>query len=270
MTTAVRRWSVSGHYLYDGCPRAWWLRNIAGVPTEDTDESQLGVVLHAGLAAGYAEHDRCNRSRLCDYPAVIRHRVGDKVENALIDAIGDRDDVDLDAAYDTVMRALAHLGPLSTDRVLGVEVPMEISVDGVPITYRADALYERAGELVVRDWKSTSELPRARDLPGNRQLALGALCAARTYKPSRVRVEIASINAAVAVSSPIEVTAARKAGSVVAATARRAEADVAFTPTPGAVCSTCKVRAYCPVYAAPETVLVAPGPDGSPMGAIEV
>lgn len=261
--TLRRPWSVSAHRLYSECPRAWWLLNVGNVEPENTAESARGIVMHAGLAAGYAQWDDCRRRGLA--PAVARHRVGDVVDSAIIEAAiraNVEDTLDLDEAYDTVMRALDYLGPQPGDYVIGTEVSLEIAVDGVPIIYRADVLYERNGVLVVRDWKSTVELPRSRDLTRNRQLALGALCAGRTYAPKRIDVEIASINAAVAVSAPIEVTAARTAGSVVAATARRAETDTKFTPTPGAVCADCKVRAYCPAFAPTGSALPTPGPDG--------
>jgi hypothetical protein len=254
-------WSVSAHRLYDGCPRAWWLRNVAHVPTEDSADSVRGVVLHAALAAGYAADYRVQQE---GWPSDSAH-VDVAVEKAVVKAVGDFPDYDdPDEAIDTCLRALAYLGPQPGDRVIGVEVDMEIAVDGVPIIYRADALYERAGVLVVRDWKSTAELPRSRDLTRNRQLALGALCAGRTYAPKRIDIEIASINAAVAVSAPIDVTAARSAGSVVAATARKAQADTTFEPKPGEVCADCKVRAHCPVFAPDGTSIFTPGPDGQP------
>lgn len=226
-----RRWSISAVRSYLACPRQYWLTRVARVEREVAGANFRGVLLHAGLAAGY----RCG---------------GD--EEATVDAIheeGRRLGVEVeDEVFDTALKAFRFLGPLRGDEVLGVERELEIIHKGILIMYRADVIYRSHGVLTVRDWKSSSTLPRARDLEQDRQLALGALCAARVFNVIEVRVEIASIGAGVAVSALMPMATARAAGDTVAEVAVRIEADREFNARPGAACAACPVRAFCPVY----------------------
>lgn len=263
-----RSWSVTGHWDYSLCPRMWWLLRVARVPQEASEDSRRGTVLHAGMAAGYLAADVAMREGWAGSSVV--HEVLIAVDVAVRKAARLHDYAAVDEAIDTCTNALAHLHPHPGDRVLVVERALDTEVSGVPITYRPDVIYQRRGLLTVRDWKSRSELPRARDLRDSRQLALGALCAARAFPSEflatrRVRVEIASIGSATVVGSDMDRATALKAGDVVAATAARAEADTVFEPKPGAVCATCKVRAYCPVYANEETPEVGPDAKGDPV-----
>jgi hypothetical protein len=221
---------------------------VENVPRDVGSGNARGVLLHAGLAAGYSTANWCQLQGL----------IGDELrsyrDSAVMDAI-DRETARLglqgdpnDEPVDTVIAALDHLGPLPDDVVLGVEHELQITHQGAPIGMRVDVLYRREGRLTVRDWKSTSELPRAQDLPFNRQLALGALCAARIFGDTQVWIEIASINAGVAVTGPIRAEQARAAGDAVAETADKAEADTEFLPTPGSACATCPVWRSCPAH----------------------
>jgi len=240
--TITRRWSISAARAYWACPHQWWLTRVAHVPRAVTEASFRGQLMHAGLAAGWtAMHQHLGIG--------IAHLHG---EGALIDAMHvEADHLDVpcpDEAIDTAWRALQHLGPRIGDELLGAERDLDLRIDGVPIGYRADLVYRRKGVLTLRDWKSTSKLPKAADLPQDDQLALGALAVARTYAATEVRIEFASINAAVARAGPISADRARQAGQAVAETAIEAEADTEHKPTPGSACHTCPVVAACFVH----------------------
>jgi hypothetical protein len=256
-------WSVSAHRLYQ-CPRAWWLTHRAHVEQQQDAVNNRGVMCHAGLAAGYAFLDQHGRDPRKMTPGAVRRGLFEAVSDAVTEVAqgAHANSWDADEAFEAVIGALRHLGPQARDVVLGVELPMLITVDGVEITCRADVVYRRDGVTVVRDWKSSSELPRAFELPGDRQLAVGALCAARTFDTTRVAVEIASINARVAVTSVIATARALAGARAVAASAWAAQFDQGFLPRPGERCASCKVRASCPVFAPNGRVIPTPGPDG--------
>lgn len=268
MSDKPLRGSVTATRDYLACPRMHWLLRIAKAAKDATGASNRGVLLHAGLAAGYAEFDRARFDKCT--PGAVWRRTGAAVEYAVCSVAQGDDDVD--EAIDAVIGALNYLAPKPQDRVLGVEHEMVIDFDGVEIVYRADAIYRRGGWVTVRDWKSSSEVPRARDLPDNLQLQVGALCAARTFGVTEVRGEIASIGRAVAVDAPISRGKAREGGQLVAEVTRAAAADTVFEPTQGDVCADCKVRRSCPVYAPDGATIPTPGPDGRPVatGVIEV
>lgn len=268
MSDEPLRGSVSATRDYLACPRMHWLLRTAKAPRDATGASNRGVLLHVGLAAGYVEFDRARFDKCT--PGAVWRRTGAAVEYAVCRAAVGDDDVD--EAIDTVLSALRHLHPQPTDKVLGVEHEMVIDFDGVEIVYRADLTYRRGGWVTVRDWKSSSEVPRARDLSDNLQLQVGALCAARTFGVTEVRGEIASIGRGVAVDATITKGKALEGGALVAVTTQLAAADTVFEPTPGEVCADCKVRRSCPVYAPDKSMIPTPGPDGAPVatGVIEV
>ena len=262
------RWSYSGTIDYLTCPRLWWLKRIAHVEQDATDASHRGQLMHAGLAAGYAEMYQAQH----EYEGWLDDVIVRRGEAACAHGVA-REAARLDIDYgdemvDTACRALRHLGPRRGDHLIGVEYDLDLRVDGVPIVYRADALYRRGGVLTVRDWKSRKTLPKRRDLLKLWQLALGALAAARTFGETLVRVEIASIGSAVAVSTEMPMEVARDAGRVVASAAGMAELElqrpVPFAPEQGEACVDCPVRRYCPVWAQDGTEIPTPGPDGSP------
>lgn len=263
------RHSISGTRDYLTCPRLWWLKRIAHVEQEVSVDSYRGQLMHAGLAAGYAEMHRAQHEREGWLHSVIERRCEAAVEFA-IDKESVRlklDDYDGEVV-DTACRALHHLGPRYGDVLIGVEYDMDLRIDGVAIGYRADVIYRRDGLLTVRDWKSAKTLPKARDLHLNWQLALGALCAARTFGDTLVRVEIASIGSAVAVGALMPRSSAQDGGAVVVETAGLMELELKrptpFAPEPGEACAECPVRRHCTVYAEPGTVAPTPYRDGSP------
>jgi CRISPR/Cas system-associated exonuclease Cas4 (RecB family) len=259
-----RTWSVSAMRAYARCPRSWWLMYVAHVDQEDGHDSIRGQIMHAGLAAGCREVAVNLEAGKAMVVAL------DYGEEALQDAIDEAagaypEIVDIEEAAETAVAALRALAPQPGDQVLGVEQQLNIVIDDVPIVYRADLIYRRDGVLVVRDWKSAATLPTRDELRRDRQLHLGALCAARHYGDRVIQGEIASITSALAVSVPIFRSGARDAGAAVVRTARKAEADREFRPTPNEWCGSCKVRAHCPLYAAPGTVITAPDACGDPM-----
>lgn len=244
------RWSVTAHRAYRQCPRKLWLMRVAAVERDVSPSNSRGIVLHAGMAAGYTYLDQHGRDYSKATPGAVRRGLRRTVSDAVSGAAqaAGMDSWEADEAYTTVLRALETLGPQARDKVLGVEHEMAITVDGVEITFRADVIYRRDGALVLRDWNSSSELPRRHELADNRQLGVGALCVARTFGVTEVVVEIASIGAGVAVSAPLDRATAADAASAVADSAREFAQDREFEPTPGEACATCPVRKACPMF----------------------
>lgn len=251
------RWSVTSHRTYRECPRKLWLLRVADAPRDVATSNSRGIVLHAGMAAGFTYLDQHGRDYSKATPGAVRRGLRRTVSDAVSGAAqaAGMDSWEADEAYTTVLRALETLGPQARDKVLGVEHEMAITVDGVEITYRADVTYRRDGVTVLRDWKSSSELPRRHELADNRQLGVGALCVARTFGVTEVVVEIASIGAGVAVSAPLDRATAADAASAVADSAREFAQDREFEPTPGEACATCPVRRFCPIFGDPSGAL---------------
>jgi PD-(D/E)XK nuclease superfamily protein len=246
----VRPWSFSDHHLYRECPRAWWLKRVAHVPTEVDPANHRGTVMHAGLAAGYAEL-ATGRHRAMT-PGAVWQVTRQAVAEAITAKAGMMAERDADECFELVMFALESLGPQRDDRVLGVECPLSAVVDDVEIVYYADVVYRRDGVTVVRDWKSSTELPRRHELHDHRQLTLGALCTARTLGVTQLAVEFASIGRGVAVSAPVSAGTAQRSGQVVADSAHAAATDTRFSPVRGPGCVSCPVRKACPLFATGE------------------
>lgn len=116
-----------------------------------------------------------------------------------------------------------------------------IAVDSVDSTYLCT-------ESFIPTHNSRTTLPKARDLRREWQLGVGALATARTYGTTQVRVELASINGAYAVSAPISKDQARRHGQLIAKVAGVAEADTEWLAKPGRACGDCPVRAACYVH----------------------
>lgn len=246
-TTITRRWTYSAAQSYVTCPHQWFLTRVANTPRAPvTPESFRGQLMHAGLAVGWITAEALLRGG-SDRAAIQMH-----AEHALIDAMeheATRLQVPVNPEMvDTACYALDCLGPQRGDELIGAELDLDIRVDGVPVGYRADLVYRRGGVHVVRDWKSRTTLPKARDLPRDWQLGVGALAVARTYGLTQVHVEMASINGATSVCSPIGRDEARRAGELVAKVAYTAEADTEHAPKPGRACGDCPARHACFVH----------------------
>lgn len=249
-------WSVSAARAANTCPRRWWLRSVPRVRDTDPEPSATrGTLMHAGLAAGYSEIVRLTARWPRPGLGEVQRRAGAASDAAILavaDEHGVADEV-VDEAADTAARALAHLGPEPSDEVLAVERTLLLQVPRrgrvVSIVVRPDVVYRRRGWLRVRDWKSTRELPRARDLGRDDQLLIGALAAAREFADTSVQVEIASIGSAAAVSAPVTRQAAWAAAERLAEQAVSVRTGRVFTPRSGPACQTCPVRRHCPVFA---------------------
>jgi CRISPR/Cas system-associated exonuclease Cas4 (RecB family) len=245
--TITRRWTYSAALAYVTCPHQWWLTRVANTPRAPAEpEAFRGMLMHAGLAAGWPEAHRLIQAGVD--PAMVELSADD----ALIDAM-EQEATRLNVPVtpemvDTACRALHYCGPQPGDELIGTELDLDIRVDGVPVGYRADLIYRRDGAHVVRDWKSRTTLPKTRDLPRDWQLGVGALAVARTYGTTNVLVEMASINGATSVCTPIGRDQARRHGQLVAEVAHKAEADTEHAPKPGKACGACPVRGACFVH----------------------
>ncbi|MGH3986432.1 MAG: RecB family exonuclease [Pseudonocardiaceae bacterium] len=240
-------WSVSRHRAYITCPRQYWLTSVAKVPREDSPASVRGQVLHAAVAAGWAKaavgagaDAVLGAIEVAADDEVARHeRRGTQIT-----------DYDMWSWIELAALTVEHAGPKPGDTLLGVEYEVRSEVDGVPVMARLDLVYETAdGTLIVRDWKSSSEVPTQDDLLRDVQLGLGALLAARHWGRTRVRVEIGSIGAQVVSGVDMPRERAQGTGERVAASARKAATDTEFTPRRSEACAECKVRRFCPLFA---------------------
>jgi ATP-dependent helicase/nuclease subunit A len=158
---------------YRLCPRRYWFKHALGVPEGRSDGSRsrrLGTVLHGvlqGLAAG-AETDAEQLGVLLDaQPESFEVRPQDRAE-VLADLVTvvarERDE----AAAGTVVLARE----LPFTMVLGAQAPRLV------VSGRIDALLERDGSLVVRDYKY-AQAPRTTAAVYAGQLAVYALAAAQ-------------------------------------------------------------------------------------------
>lgn len=253
----MREFSVSAARAARGCLRRYWLEYVARVRVEQQSEPSAarGIVMHAGLAAGYTTAARNRDVWPSPGDAELARRARDALD-AAIDTEAVRvgmTDEDADEAAQTAAYALTQLGPRPGDEVLAVEHTLRVTVAEqgrqVPLKVRVDAVYARAGRVVLRDWKSSSTLPRARDLPRNHQLLVGALAAAREFGATELSVEIASIGAGVAVSSPVTREQTYAAAHGLADEAIVADNARTFPPRLQPDCETCPVRSHCPLFA---------------------
>lgn len=244
MTGLPKHWSPSAHRAYRTCPRQFWLEYVARVGRTDSPESVRGQVMHAGMAAGWG-----------GAALVAMNHEADRL------GLPDSLDPEFSEWTETVYRALARLGPEPGDELLGAELELRSECDGVPLKARLDLVFRRDGILRIYDWKSASELPRREEVRRNTQLGLGAFLAAREYGTDRIKVAIASIGSGVACEVDMPPDMAEAAARRVAETARRAQVDTEFAPVRGEACADCKVRKFCPLFAAAGTVIPAPAPE---------
>lgn len=156
-----------------------------------------------------------------------------------------------DAVTDYLRRSDRDREPISRER------SVSLKTDSVVVTGRIDRLDDRAGGLVVIDYKTGRQVPTEEDARTSLPLALYAAGTARTLRRSCARVELHHVPSGTVVGH--EHTAeslGRKVAEAesIAADLRAADADYRrvgvessrFRPKPSALCSWCDFRAHCP------------------------
>lgn len=167
------------------------------------------------------------------------------------------------------VRRWAHHGePMALERTVAFKTAT------MALSGRLDRLDERAGELVVVDYKTGRRPPDVEAVRTSAALALYAEATSRTLRRPCRRVELHHLPSGVEVgfdhtpeSLARQVSRADAlAGDIAAATrawaARRVALDEAFPARPGPLCSWCDYRAHCPEGRAA-------APERSPWAALE-
>lgn len=140
---------------------------------------------------------------------------------------------------------------------LGIERSVSVRSDTIAVTGRVDRLDERAGELVVVDYKTGRREPTETDARTSLPLALYAAGAARTLRRPCLRVELHHIPTGRVVAhehTPGSLhgklgeaeSIARDLRAVDAEFRSRGAIDAPFPPRPSAMCRWCDYRAHCP------------------------
>jgi len=140
---------------------------------------------------------------------------------------------------------------------VGIERSVSLKTDEVAITGRIDRLDDRAGELVVVDYKTGRQVPTDDDARTSLPLALYAVAASRMFRRPCLRVELHHVpSRTVASHVHTDESLARKVAEAesIASDLRRADAEfkelgaesTRFAPRTSAICSWCDFRAHCP------------------------
>ncbi|MGO4359690.1 RecB family exonuclease [Terrabacter sp. RAF57] len=140
---------------------------------------------------------------------------------------------------------------------VGIERSVSLKTDEVAITGRIDRLDDRAGELVVVDYKTGRQVPTEDDARTSLPLALYAVAASRMFRRPCHRVELHHVpSGTIAAHEHTDESLARKIAEAesIAADLRRADAEfrelgvesTRFAPRTSAICSWCDFRAHCP------------------------
>jgi RecB family exonuclease len=140
---------------------------------------------------------------------------------------------------------------------VGIERSVSLKTDEVAITGRIDRLDDRAGELVVVDYKTGRQVPTDDDARTSLPLALYAVAASRMFRRPCHRVELHHVpSGTIAAHEHTDESLARKIAEAesIAADLRRADAEfrelgvesTRFAPRTSAICSWCDFRAHCP------------------------
>jgi RecB family exonuclease len=157
-------------------------------------------------------------------------------------------------ARDWVRGYLEEVDP--DDEPVGVERTVAVTTAALAVSGRVDRIDDRAGELVIVDYKTGRRPLDESDARGSLALALYALAAARTLRRACVRVELHHLpTRSVAAFEHTPTSLARHvaraestAEDIVAAVdtlSSGAAADEVFPPAPGPGCSWCDYRRHC-------------------------
>jgi RecB family exonuclease len=140
---------------------------------------------------------------------------------------------------------------------VGIERTVSFVSGDLRMTGRVDRLDERAGELVVVDYKTSRIAPTDDDARTSLPLALYAAAVWKMFRRRTLRVELHHVpSGAVAVHEHTPESLARKVEQArsIAREARRADRDFGvggvgselFPARPGPLCGWCDLRAHCP------------------------
>lgn len=253
-----RVWSPSAIDSYDTCPRQWMLRYENANPARRAEYSiqppphvRMGTAAHAGLETAY----RAAKAAGVWLPGKFMSLYADEAIERVRDVWGELGLIEEESAVveDEVAAVLARLPLPHPDNILGVELTMPSIVHGLPMTNIIDVgLRTGADSLHIRDWKRRSlrTLPKSRELPDDRKMC-SYVCAAAQRFPwaRRITVGLYSLVANREVMAEVPLAKAEYVMAGVVETAYRAEDDREYPPTPdGRNCSSCRVRAACPVW----------------------
>ena len=143
------------------------------------------------------------------------------------------------------------------DEPIGVERTVAVRTQALAVSGRVDRLDDRAGEVVVVDYKTGRRTPTADDARDSQALALYVLGARRTLRRACRRVElhhlptgtIAAFEHTDASLRAHEQQAERTAAEIIARTDALdagADRDDAFAPRTSSACAWCDFRRHCP------------------------
>ncbi|MET7421244.1 PD-(D/E)XK nuclease family protein [Dactylosporangium sp. NPDC005555] len=244
---------------YEDCPRRYrytYVDRPAPPKGPPWAHNSLGASVHTALRSWYAlDPSRRDRAAL---PTLLKATwVGE----------GYRDETQ---ERDVFRRALGWLesyvdGLDPHDEPLGVERTVAARTETLALSGRVDRIDQRAGEIVIVDYKTGRSGLTPDDARGSRALALYAIAASRVFRKPCHRVELHHLPTGTVAAHDhtddslarhlrrAEATAAdiTTAGAALAA---GTSADDAFPVAPGPQCSWCDYRRSCPagVDAAPK------------------
>lgn len=230
------------------CPRRYRFQYLDRPTPERRPQrahTSLGLSVHNALRDWWDEPERT--------PAAGARLV----ESGWID-IGFRD-----AAQSATWRAASaeqvarYLGRVDPDRQpMGIERTVGFVSGDIRMTGRIDRLDDRAGELVVVDYKTSRVPPGDDEARTSLPLALYAAAVWKMFRRRTLRVELHHVpTGVVATHAHTSESLTRKVAEArsIAADARRADTDfeargedsAMFPPTTGPLCGWCDFRAHC-------------------------
>jgi putative RecB family exonuclease len=233
------------------CPRRYHLTYLARPPLPrgaPWAHNTLGAVVHLALHRWW-QLPRRDRKPASGGMLVERHWQSDGFRDEAQSASWRR------TARAWVENYLAHTD--ADDEPLGVERTVAATTRRLAVSGRVDRIDDRAGELVVVDYKTGRRQLTEDDARSSQALALYALAARRTLRRDCWRVELHHLPTGDVVAwqhteESLQRQVARAeatADDIVAATdtlAAGAHADEVFPPAPTPSCSWCDFRRHCP------------------------